>query len=118
MAKILIVEEAHDVAQILFFILTAHSHEVEIAYSIEDATEKMIAIAPDLLILEIRIGSGNGKEVCQEIRRFNEKVPIMLMSTNAALLHDYEIFGANDSIEKPLDIDILLGKINKLLNKE
>jgi len=117
MAKVLIIEDTSEVAEMIHFVLTAHSHEIEIAYSTQEAFQKIIAFAPDILVLDVWLGSGNGKDLCKEIRKFNKKIPIILMSANAALLHDYEICEANDILEKPFDISVLLDKINKLLIK-
>ena len=92
-------------------------HEVEIAHNFQLAFKKFISFAPNLVILDVWLGDDNadGRDLCKEIRRFNRSVPIILMSGRHDVLKDYEQYGANDTIDKPFDIDPLLLKIDKLL---
>jgi DNA-binding response OmpR family regulator len=114
-AKILVIEDNFDIAEMILQVLFVNSHEVEFAYKYADAFKKCIAFAPDLIIIDVWLGVGNGRELCQEIRSFNKKVPVILMSANADDLQDYHACEANDIIEKPFDIKELLIKIDSLL---
>jgi len=67
------------------------------------------------VIIDDHLGAGEGKNLCKEIRRFNNWVPVILMSDSPDLVKDCESSGANDSIEKPVDIKELLTRIDKLL---
>jgi len=115
MAKILVIEDAKDVAKMLSFLLAAYSHEVELAYTAADALTKVILFEPQLVLLDVFLGDESGRELCKMIRKFNQQVPVLLMSASAAALDNYEECHANDSIEKPFSTDILMGKINRLL---
>lgn len=93
-------------------------YEVEIACTNKEAIQKVIAFAPNLIIIDVWLGNESGRELCKEIKRFNKTVPIILMSANASNLADYEICEADDVIEKPFDINSLLNKVNQLLLKK
>jgi len=66
--------------------------------------------------LDVLLGTDvDGRDLCKEIRKFNGRVPIILMSGRSDFLKDYEQYGANDVIEKPFDFEELLNKIDWLL---
>jgi len=96
----------------------AHSHDVQFAHDNREAFKKIIAFAPELIIIDVWLGIENGKELCKEIRVFNKKVRVVLMSENADNLLDYEICEANDIIKKPFDTNDLLTKVHNLLLKK
>jgi DNA-binding response OmpR family regulator len=91
--------------------------EVETAHTYRQGFEKFISFAPDLVIIDVwlRLDKTDGRDLCREIRRFNKRVPIIIMSAHRDVLHDCELFGATDTIEKPFDINGLLTKINRLI---
>jgi DNA-binding response OmpR family regulator len=117
LAKILIIEDHFDVAEIIGQQLYLNFHEVEIAHTYPEAFKKFIAFAPNLVIIDVCLGPADGRELCREIRRFNNWVPILLMSGNPELLRDCELSGANSTIEKPFDLDELLAKVDSLLRE-
>jgi len=90
---------------------------VEIAHNYQSAFKKFISFAPDLVIMDVCLGDddADGRQLCNEIRRFNRWVPIILMSGRHDVLKDHEQYGANDTIDKPFDMEKLLLKIDKLL---
>jgi DNA-binding response OmpR family regulator len=118
MAKILVIEDAKELAKMLSFLLSAHLHEIELAYTPADALTKIILFEPQLVLMDVFLGDENGRELCKTIRKFNKKVPIMLMSASADVLENHEECQANDSIEKPFSTDILMGKINRLIGND
>ena len=117
MAKILIIEDTFDVAEIIGHNLVLNFHEVEVAHTFQSAFKKFIAFAPDLVIIDIclELDNTDGRELCKEIRSFNKGVPVILMSGYDDLLKDCELYGANDTIKKPFDIKDLLIKIDRLV---
>jgi DNA-binding response OmpR family regulator len=117
LAKILIIEDTFDVAELLGQNLELNFHEVEIAHTYQLAFKKFISFAPNLVIIDVCLGIDNtdGRDLCKEIRRFNQWVPIILMSGHEDLLKDCELHGANSTIEKPFDIKDLLIKIDRLV---
>ncbi|NVO19691.1 MAG: PAS domain S-box protein [Bacteroidetes bacterium] len=72
----------------------------------------------NLLLLDIRMPGMNGIEASREIRKFNPTLPI-IAQTAYALPGDRENAlhaGCNDYISKPIDMKILLSKIESLVN--
>lgn len=73
----------------------------------------------DLILMDIRMPGMNGIEATRQIRKFNKTVPI-LAQTAYAMPGDKENAlkaGCSDYISKPIDKQLLLDKINSLLQK-
>jgi DNA-binding response OmpR family regulator len=115
LAKILIIEDTYDIAEMLRHLFSSKSYDVETAYNQQMAFKKFIAFAPDLILLDVWLQNIDGKQLCKEIRAINKKIPIILMSANPDSLKGYEVCEANDIIEKPFDINVLLNKIERLI---
>jgi DNA-binding response OmpR family regulator len=116
MAKILLIEDSRDLADMLTLLLMLKSHEVETAYSTQEARQKIECSPFALIMMDVLLGSENGKDLCKEIRSLDKQVPIILMSANPSLLKDYNECGASVIIEKPFNIKQITEHINKLLN--
>lgn len=69
----------------------------------------------DLILMDIRMPVMNGLKATQEIRKFNQNVPI-IAQTALALEEDRQnclLAGCNDSIIKPIEVEELLHLVNK-----
>jgi DNA-binding response OmpR family regulator len=115
MAKILLIEDSKDVAEMLTLLLGMKSHVVETAFSIKEAKQKIDSLSFDIILVDVLLGSDNGKDLCREIRSMDKKVPIILMSANPSLLKDYAECEANAIMEKPFNIKEITDQINKFL---
>jgi signal transduction histidine kinase len=72
----------------------------------------------DLILMDIRMPVMNGIKATQEIRKFNQSVPI-IAQTALALEEDKQnciLAGCNDTITKPIDVEELLKMVNKYLS--
>lgn len=77
---------------------------------------------PDFIILDIQLPDINGYNVLEKIRlnKETEKIPVIAM-TSYALAGDKAKFiaaGCNGYIEKPIDVTIVLEKINQVLQNK
>jgi DNA-binding response OmpR family regulator len=71
----------------------------------------------DLVILDIGLPDISGLEVCDEIRKINSKVPILMLTAMGSLndkLSGFEV-GTNDYMVKPFDFMELLVRVRSLL---
>lgn len=115
---ILIVEDNKELAGLLCDFLRAENYTVSVAETGEKALCLYQKYGARLLILDIMLPGIDGFDVCQKIRRENN-TPILIVSAKT----DKEDklnglnFGADDYIEKPYDIDIMLAKINGIFKR-
>lgn len=112
MVDILIVEDNKELANLLSDFLRAENYTVSIAETGEKALLLYEKYGARLIVLDIMLPGINGFSVCKKIREENN-VPIIIVSAK----DDKEdkinglVLGADDYIEKPYDIDIMLVKI-------
>lgn len=74
----------------------------------------------DLVILDINLPLMNGYELCKEIRKRNDKIPIIMLTalgTPDNKLIGFEA-GADDYVLKPFDFRELLARINVFLKRK
>ena len=73
----------------------------------------------ELIILDVMMPKMDGFEVCQNIRKVNKKVPILLLTAKGAIEDKVKGFncGADDYLVKPFDIQELLVRIRALLRR-
>ncbi|MBS1531370.1 MAG: response regulator [Bacteroidetes bacterium] len=87
-----------------------------------DGWQKTLSMHPDLVVSDIAMPEMNGLDLCSKIRNDERTAhtPIILLtalSEEADLLAGTEC-GANDYITKPFNFEILLSKINGLLQMQ
>lgn len=112
MAKVLIVDDEIDIAELISDVLTDEGLETTIKNNGEDAVEIATKEQFDLIILDIMMPKMNGTEVCSQIR---DKVdcPIIFVTAKTQLLDKlvgFEI-GADDYITKPFTIEELVARV-------
>jgi DNA-binding response OmpR family regulator len=78
---------------------------------VEDAYRLAVKTPPDVLLLDVRLKTENGIELCQRLRRnpLTRKIPILIMTGygNAeSMIASYEV-GADDFIEKPVNLNVI-----------
>lgn len=85
----------------------------------KEAWEKIIASSPDIIISDVMMPEMDGYELCAKVKNDlrTSHIPIILLTAHTAKeqeLHGLET-GADDYITKPFHFDILLLRINKML---
>ena len=118
MKDILIVEDNKEIAKLLGDFLEADGYSVGIAKTGEQAMHLFVEQAPRLVILDIMLPGMDGFSVCQKIREKNN-TPVIIVSARTEKDDKLNglILGADDYMEKPYDIDILLAKIRGIFQR-
>ena len=119
MLDILIVEDNKEIGQLLCDFLRKENYTVEVAQSGEKAMELYEMYGAKLLILDIMLPGMDGFALCGKIRE-TSNTHILIASARTGKedkLKGLNI-GADDYIEKPYDIDILLAKINGVFKRK
>lgn len=115
--KILIVEDEFKVATFIKKGLLTQNLNSEIASNGREALSLFTSDFFDLVILDIGLPDISGLEVCNEIRKVNGKVPILMLTAMGSLndkLSGFEV-GTNDYMVKPFDFMELLVRVRALL---
>ncbi len=128
-ATILIIDDSPDMALAVSMPLEAAGHQVVWASSGREGLEKVLEIAPDLIILDVMMETGTaGFQVSLMLRSPDSDsryarfrcVPILMLTaihttTSLRFGPDETYLPVDDFIEKPVDPDLLLAKVNTLL---
>ncbi len=115
MADILIVEDQQELARLLSSFLHAENYSTCIAHSGEQALALFASGGIKLVILDVMLPGMDGFAVCRKIRSMDD-VPILIVSAKNRKEDQLNglVSGADDYIEKPYDIDIMLAKIRNI----
>lgn len=115
---ILIVEDNRELAGLLCDFLRAENYTVSVAESGEKALSLYERYGARLVVLDIMLPGIDGFGVCKKVRE-ESNVPILVVSAKTAKedkLNGFDL-GADDYIEKPYDIDIMLAKISGIFKR-
>ena len=112
MTDILIIEDNKELADLLCDFLRAENYTVSVAETGEKALSLYEKYGARLVVLDIMLPGIDGFAVCKKIRK-ESNTPILIVSAKTEKedkLNGF-VLGADDYIEKPYDIDIMLAKI-------
>ncbi len=115
----MIVDDSADLLLLISIIIKMEGHEPICLTSPVELIQKLEGYDPDLLIIDVNLGSYDGREVCKSIktRPAGRNIPVLLSSGSAEALTCYKDFYADDILEKPFELSTIINKINTLLNK-
>lgn len=118
MTDILIVEDDKELSTLLTDFLRAEGYTVSAVESGERAVELFERYGARLVLLDINLPDMNGFAVCSKLRE-NADTPLLIVSARTDKedkLNGLDL-GADDYIEKPYDIDILLARIKGIFKR-
>jgi PAS domain S-box-containing protein len=117
--KILVLED-ETVSKLLFkIVLSNQANELFFAETGKEAFEIYESNKPDIILLDIGLPDMDGLSLVRKIREKDNSVYIIAQSAFAMVNNKYEALqaGCNDYITKPINVDLLIEKINKTKEK-
>lgn len=119
MLDILIVEDNREIATLLQDFLRKENYIVSVAENGKKALELYERYGAKLIILDIMLPGLDGFAVCSKIRESSNSHILIVSAKNQKedKLKGLNL-GADDYIEKPYDMDILLAKINGIFKRK
>jgi DNA-binding response OmpR family regulator len=118
-ATILVVEDERKIRELLRSYLEREGLEVITTGSGAEALALVKRIAPDLVILDLRLPDVPGEEVAREVRLASQ-VPILMLTAKAAeadRVHGLEL-GADDYVTKPFSPRELVLRVQAILRRK
>lgn len=118
MTDILIVEDDKELADLLTDFLREEGYVVSSVNSGERAVHLFERYGARLVVLDINLPDMNGFAICSKLRE-NTDTPILIVSSRTGRedkLNGYDL-GADDYIEKPYDVDVLIAKIKGIFKR-
>src|SRR3954466_3989353 len=83
MEKILVIEDDRATRKALQQLFEPEGYSVEIAQDGAQGLALFHATKPDFVILDLRMPKLHGQDVCKQIRRESEEVPIIILTGSA-----------------------------------
>lgn len=119
MTKILIAEDDDHTRDALREVLTMEGYEVIAASDGLQAVDFFRVENPDFVCLDVMMPGLNGYEVCKQIRRQDEKVPILFLTAKTEEIDTVlglEL-GADDYMTKPFGVKEIIARIRAILRR-
>ncbi len=118
MTDILVVEDNKELAELLCDFLRKENYTVSAAENAEKALELYQKYGARLIVLDIMLPQKDGFWLCEKIRA-ESNTPILIVSAKTEKEDKLSglNLGADDYIEKPYDIDIMLAKIGGIFKR-
>lgn len=112
--KICIIEDDEAIQDVLTIILRRAGYEISVFFDGRAIMEKKCA-NPDLFLIDKQLPGVDGLTICRYIKDSKEtmEVPVIMMSAYPNVLELSTLAGADDFIEKPFTISVLLETVKK-----
>jgi DNA-binding response OmpR family regulator len=112
--KILVVDDEADLVEILKLSLEMNNYEVITAFDGEEGFEKAKKEKPDLILLDIMMPKKDGWTFVREMKMDEsiKHIPVIVLTGKDQLKDEFELEGVKDFIIKPVEIEVLLDKID------
>lgn len=119
MQTILIVEDEKRVADLLKIGLEENGYQTMVAYDGAMGLRLFQSNSFQLVISDIILPKLDGFELCKEIRKVNERIPILMLTALGSADDKLEGFdaGADDYMAKPFDFRELNARVKVLLKR-
>jgi DNA-binding response OmpR family regulator len=131
MPKILAIEDDPDMLAALRMPLEANGYEVSAAVTAVEGLQKVKEVEPDLIILDVMLETTTaGFQVSLQLRSPDEDseyaayrhIPILMLTaihttTSLRFGPDEAYLPVDDFVDKPIDPDVLLEKVQALIEK-
>ena len=130
MAKVMIVDDDHDFMDSVCRVLQHKGHSTTAIYDTEEVVERLEREPHDVLILDVMFpeNAAAGFHLAQDIRKHRDlaRLPILILSAINAKFPmgfgpndiDQTWMPVQDFLEKPIDFDVLLSKVEKLSSSQ
>jgi two-component system, OmpR family, KDP operon response regulator KdpE len=114
--RALVVDDEPAILRLLRPVLEANNYEFTSAGTIAEAIKRIATGSPDIVVLDIGLPDGDGKDVIREVRQWSD-VPIIILSAQdrEAEKIDALDLGADDFVNKPFGVGELLARLRTAL---
>ena len=114
-----ILASERNIVELVQLYLRSEGYQVDVAYDGREALEKIGAIHPDLIVLDLMMPELDGLEVTRRLRQADQKTPVIMLTAKG----DDEDkvkgldLGADDYLAKPFNPKELVARVKAVLRR-
>lgn len=114
--RVLIVDDEPAILRFLRPALVANDYDVATAGTVAEATRRIASEVPDIVVLDLGLPDGDGKDVIKRVREWSD-VPIVVLSARDREIEKIEALdlGADDFVNKPFGVGELMARMRTAL---
>ena len=120
--KVMIIDDNEDIITMIRTILEMKGYNVFIEMNIDNIENSINELSPDLIIMDMLLSGGDGRMICQSLKKDNRlaSIPVLMISAHPNAKEECLNSGADMFLEKPFDLQDLFKSVNEslLLKKE
>ncbi len=117
--RILVVEDERHMAEVIADNLELEGWKVDVVGDGAEALELIRADPPSLVLLDVMLPGMDGFEVCENLRREGNQVPILFLTARSSgddRVRGLEL-GGDDFLPKPFDLRELILRVHAILRR-
>lgn len=114
--KVLVVDDEAAILRFLKPALEANNYEMTSAGTVVEAVKRIAAETPDIVLLDLGLADGDGKDVIRKVREWSD-VPIIVLSARERETEKIDSLdlGADDYVNKPFNVGELMARMRTAL---
>uniref|UniRef100_Q07HN6 Two component transcriptional regulator, winged helix family n=1 Tax=Rhodopseudomonas palustris (strain BisA53) TaxID=316055 RepID=Q07HN6_RHOP5 len=114
--RVLVVDDEPAILRFLKPALEANSYAMTSAATVAEAVKRIAAEAPDIVLLDLGLADGDGKDVIRQVRSWSD-VPIIVLSAREREVEKIDSLdlGADDYVNKPFNVGELMARMRTAL---
>src|SRR3954454_5190409 len=117
--RILLVEDEESISEPFSRALAREGFDPVVARTAADALRLAGTMEPELVLLDLMLPDGDGRDVCRELRRRSDTLPIIMLTargTETDRIVGLEL-GADDYVVKPFSGPEVIARIRAVLRR-
>jgi two-component system alkaline phosphatase synthesis response regulator PhoP len=117
--RILVVDDEPSISMLIEFNLKLAGYEVQCVFDGEAVFDSVPRYRPDLIVLDLMLPKMDGIQVCRELRKQNNRVPIVMLTAMQDLSDKIAGLdnGADDYMTKPFSPQELISRIQAIFRR-
>lgn len=114
--RVLVIDDEAAILRFLKPALEANQYEMSSAGTVAEGIKRTAAETPDIVLLDLGLPDGDGKEVIRRAREWSD-LPIIVLSAREREIEKIEALdlGADDYVNKPFNVGELLARMRAAL---
>jgi two-component system KDP operon response regulator KdpE len=114
--RVLVVDDEAAILRFLRPALEANNYETTSAGTVAEGIKQIAAGTPDIVLLDLGLPDGDGKDVIRRVREFSD-LPIVVLSAREREVEKIEALdlGADDDVNKPFSVGELMARMRAAL---